>query len=230
MKPQLKYQAIYSHRDKYPITVMCEFFSVSRSGYYCFVKRMNKPEKNQKVVEIIAECQKKTNKTYGYRRVHEYLSTHGIKLNRKTVLRLMNKYNLLSEIRRRRKYRVMSQQLHRYPNLLNRDFNATRPNEKWVTDISYIFTKQGVMYLSIIRDLYDNSIVAYNTGIMRFEIASSIPHSIIGMIHFETSYMLRTVGLLVFLWGLVYYSIITMVVTVATGGFAWFVVAALKDK
>lgn len=164
MKPQLKYQAIYSHRHKYPITVMCEFFGVSRSGYYCFVKRMNKPEKHQQAVEIISKCQKETNKTYGYRRVHEYLSTHGIKLNRKTVLRLMNKYNLLSEIRRRRKYRVMSQQLHRYPNLLNRNFSATRPNEKWVTDISYIFTKQGVLYLSIIRDLYDNSIVAYKTG------------------------------------------------------------------
>lgn len=58
----------------------------------------------------------------------------------------------------------MSQQLHRYPNLLNRDFSASRPNEKWVTDISYIFTKQEVLYLSIIHDLYDNSIVAYNTG------------------------------------------------------------------
>ena len=164
MKPRRKYEAIYSHRHKYPITVMCKFFGVSRSGYYCFVKRMNKPEKHQQAVEIIAECQKKYNKTYGYRRVCEYLLTRGIKLNRKTVLRLMNKYNLLSEIRRRRKYRVMSQQLHRYPNLLNRDFSATRPNEKWVTDISYISTKQGVLYLSIIRDLYDNSIVAYKTG------------------------------------------------------------------
>ena len=117
MKPQLKYEAIYSHRHKYPITVMCEFFIVSRSGYYCFVKRMNKPEKHQQAVEKIAECQKKTNKTYGYRRVHEYLSTHGIKLNRKTVLRLMNKYNLLSEIRRRRKYRIrqLIPRLYKYP-------------------------------------------------------------------------------------------------------------------
>ena len=54
--------------------------------------------------------------------------------------------------------------LHRYPNLLNRDFHADRPNQKWVTDISYIKTGQGFLYLSIIRDLYDNSIVAYKTG------------------------------------------------------------------
>lgn len=143
---------------------MCRFFRVSRSGYYCYVKRIGNPEKHQRAVKLIDECQKKTNRTYGYRRVKEYLDSNGVVLNPKTILRLMNKYDLLSEIRRRHKYRVMSQQLHRYPNLLNRDFSTTRPNEKWVTDISYIFTKQGVLYLSIIRDLYDNSIVAYNTG------------------------------------------------------------------
>ena len=58
----------------------------------------------------------------------------------------------------------MGHQLYRYENLLNRQFQADRPNQKWVTDISYIQTKQGVLYLSMIRDLYDNSIVAYKTG------------------------------------------------------------------
>ena len=73
------------------------------------------------------------------------------------------KYGLLSMIRRK-KYRNYGECLHKYPNLLNRYFSAERPNQKWVTDISYIHTKQGVLYLSIIRDLYDNSIVAYKTG------------------------------------------------------------------
>lgn len=54
--------------------------------------------------------------------------------------------------------------MYRYPNLLNRDFKANKPNQKWVTDISYIKTAQGTLYLSVIRDLYDNSIVAYKTG------------------------------------------------------------------
>ena len=58
----------------------------------------------------------------------------------------------------------MGQQLHKYENLLGRQFHAEKPNSKWVTDISYIQTKQGVLYLSMIRDLYDNSIVAYKTG------------------------------------------------------------------
>ena len=75
----------------------------------------------------------------------------------------MNKYNLLSVIRRRR-YVKYKETLHRYPNLLGRDFTAECPNRKWVTDISYIRTGQGFLYLSVIRDLYDNSIVAYKTG------------------------------------------------------------------
>ena len=71
----------------------------------------------------------------------------------------MQKYNLLSVVRRK-KYRNYGE----YLNLLNRDFKADRPNQKWVTDISYIKAGQGFLYLSVIRDLYDNSIVAYKTG------------------------------------------------------------------
>ena len=92
------------------------------------------------------------------------LEAKGIHCNPKTILRVMKKYDLLSEIRRRRKWVNMGQQLHRYENLLNRQFHADKPNRKWVTDISYIHTKQGILYLSMIRDLYDNSIVAYKTG------------------------------------------------------------------
>ena len=64
----------------------------------------------------------------------------------------------------RKQYRNCGEHLHRYPNLLNRNFYAEKPNQKWVADISYIHTKQGVLYLSVIRDLYDNSVVAYKTG------------------------------------------------------------------
>ena len=74
----------------------------------------------------------------------------------------MQKYNLLSVVRRK-KFKYVSEHLHKYPNLLNREFEAEKPNQKWVTDISYIKTVQGFLYLSIIRDLYDNSIVAYKT-------------------------------------------------------------------
>ena len=142
---------------------MCRFFKVSRSGYYDYVKRIDIPAKDLPLAEKIKECQEKCGRTYGYRRVHIWLHNEGIDIDPKTVLRVMQKYNLLSVIRRK-KYRNYGNYLHRYENLLNRDFHADRPNQKWVTDISYIKTKQGTLYLSIIRDLYDNSIVAYKTG------------------------------------------------------------------
>ena len=96
--------------------------------------------------------------------MHLWLESQGIHRNPKTVLRIMKKYGILSEIRRKRKWQNLGQQIHRYKNLLNRQFFADRPNSKWVTDITYIQTKEGVLYLSVIRDLYDNSIVAYKTA------------------------------------------------------------------
>ena len=163
MKAAVKYLVIYRHKEKYSITEMCRFFEVSRSGYYDFVKRMDKPAKDLKLSELIRECQFETKQTYGYRRVSIWLERKGVHHNPKTILRVMNKYNLLSVVRRR-KYCNYSQALHRYDNLLNRDFNADRPNQKWVTDISYIKTAQGFLYISVIRDLYDLSIVAYKTS------------------------------------------------------------------
>ncbi len=165
MKPYVKYLAIYHHGTKYPVLVMCRFFRVSRSGYYGYISRMDKPQRDEPLSKIIAECQERCGKTYGCRRIQIWLKkTQNLSLNLKTVLRVMNKYGLLSDIRRRRKYRHMGEQLHKYENLLNRQFQADRPNAKWVTDISYIHTAQGILYLSMIRDLYDNSIVAYKTG------------------------------------------------------------------
>ena len=165
MKPSVKYSVIYKFRSKYPVSVTCNFFGVSRSGYYDYVKRIEQPQWDEVLAKIIQECQKRCSMTYGYRRVHIWLMREkSLYYNPKTVLRIMNKYGLLSEIRRRKKYKYMSQQIHKYENLLNRNFTADRPNTKWVTDISYIHTSQGVLYLSMIRDLYDNSIVAYRTG------------------------------------------------------------------
>ena len=165
MRPRVKYQIIHMNHKRYPVSVMCRFFGVSRSGYYDYVKRLDQPAHDAGLAEIIREQQKKCDKTYGYRRMWKWLKkTKKIYRNPKTILRIMKKYELLSEIRRRRKWRQMGQQLHKYENLLNREFHADRPNCKWVTDISYIHTGQGVLYLSVIRDLFDNSIVAYKTG------------------------------------------------------------------
>ena len=164
MRPRIKYHIIYRHNEEYPVSVMCAFFAVSRSGYYAFVQRLGRPEKDAALAELIAQQRERSFHTYGYRRMWLWLKTQNIFRNPKTVLRIMKKYDLLSEIRRRRKWLQMGQQVYKYRNLLNREFHADRPNRKWVTDISYIHTGQGILYLSMIRDLYDNSIVAYKTG------------------------------------------------------------------
>ena len=165
MRPQVKYQIVYMNRNRYSVSAMCHFFGVSRSGYYDYVNRIDQPAHDAVLVEIIREQQEKCDRTYGYRRMWKWLKkVKKINRNPKTILRIMKKHELLSEIRRRRKWRQMGQQLHKYENLLNREFQAERPNHKWVTDISYIHTGQGVLYLSVIRDLFDNSIVAYKTG------------------------------------------------------------------
>ena len=80
---------------------MCRLFKVSRSGYYDFVKRMEKPDRDLTLAQLIEECQEECKQTYGYRRVSIWLDNRNHHHNPKTVLRVMQKYNLLSEVRRK---------------------------------------------------------------------------------------------------------------------------------
>ena len=81
---------------------MCRFFKVSRGGYYDYVKRMELPDRDLPLAEQIKACQQEVKQTYGYRRVQIWLERKGIHRNPKTVLRVMQKYNLLSVIRRKK--------------------------------------------------------------------------------------------------------------------------------
>lgn len=98
----IKYQVIFKYKDKYSISEMCRFFEVSRSGYYAYLKRKDIPDKDLPLAEKIMECQEESHRTYGYRRVHIWLERQGIQCNPKTVLRVMQKYNLLSVVRRKK--------------------------------------------------------------------------------------------------------------------------------
>ena len=89
MRPKTKYQVIYRHRTEYPISVMCRFFGVSRSGYYDFVRRADRPEKDKELADIIAMQRKRCWGTYGYRRMCLWLRSQSIYKNPKTVLRII---------------------------------------------------------------------------------------------------------------------------------------------
>ena len=145
---------------------MCHYFKISRAAYYVWVKGLGKPDKDNERMSLVEKAWLKSRKTYGYRRVTIYLQQAGHAINHKTVLRLMQKMNIRSVARRRKPYKKLSQleTYHRYQNILDRDFTATKPNQKWVTDISFVRTRQGWAYLSTIKDLFDGFIVAHKLG------------------------------------------------------------------
>lgn len=153
---------VYRFKDRFLVRDLCRLLEVSRSGYYKWLRRLGRTDKDAVVADLIRQCQGRTRKTYGYRRVKIWLLREtGLVMNHKAVLRIMRKYNLLAQPKKKRFHHYDLGTYHHYENILNRDFNASRPNEKWVTDISYIPTSQGFLYLSVIKDLYDKSIVAY---------------------------------------------------------------------
>ena len=91
MRPRAKYAVIYRHRNEYLVSVMCRFFHVSRSGYYGFVHKLGKPEKDAALAQCIAQQQDKCFQTYGYRRMYLWLERQGIHHNPRTILRVMKK-------------------------------------------------------------------------------------------------------------------------------------------
>lgn len=162
MRPSLKYKIIYRKRGSYSISEMCKFFEVSRSGYYSFVNRIGQPDRDKPMAELIQERRVgRFGKSLGCRRMQKWLEQEkDLHYNYKTVWRVMQKYGLLSECRRKRYHRP-GEVMHVYPNDLNRNFHSEQPDTKWVTDITYIQTPQGTLYLSAILDLYDRHVVAY---------------------------------------------------------------------
>ena len=161
------YQVIYHLCKKYPVTAMSQFFEVSRSGYYAWVDRLGRVDRDSAGMAAVEAAYQHSRRTYGYRRVTDWLQRRPeTYMNHKTVLRLMQKLGIRS-VARKRKFQTRAEviaRLHYYPNLLNRNFSATRPNQKWLTDVTYIHTDQGIVYLSVIKDLYDGFIVAYHTS------------------------------------------------------------------
>jgi putative transposase len=146
------------------VKTMCEFFGVSRAAYYAWVKKLDASDPDQERMEQVQAAYEGSHKTYGYRRITLHLQIKmGLSINHKAVLRLMHKLGIRSRARKPKMYKKLEDisTYHRYPNVLNRDFAATKPNQKWVTDITYIRTQQGWAYLSTIKDLFDGFIVAY---------------------------------------------------------------------
>lgn len=153
----------------YPIQLLCEIACVSKSGYYKWVKRQLCPSEKQLEDEVIKKkivgCHDKFKGIYGYRRVKIWLEkTYDLFINHKRVQRLMSELGLKAVIRKRKPYYGKKEAYVISDNHLNRDFHASQPNEKWVTDITYLIFNGQRLYLSAIKDLYNNEIVSYHVS------------------------------------------------------------------
>jgi putative transposase len=161
----VKYQFIAAHRQEFEIRVMCRVLAVSRSGYYAWRKRPLSPRKmaDQELAQQIKDIHQQSRQTYGSPRIQAELAENGINCSHKRVARLMRDEALWAK--QKRKFKVTTtDSVHNYPvapNLLNQDFTASRPNEKWVVDITYIPTAEGWLYLAVVLDLYSRRIVGW---------------------------------------------------------------------
>jgi putative transposase len=166
----MRFAFIDAKKAEYPIGFMCEQLGLSPSGYYAWKLRKPSRRESEDVllgVEVAAAHQA-SGKRYGSTRVHKVLLAAGRKTSRKRVARLMRKQSLVARPQRMKKRRMCTTDSnHAFPiapDLVGRDFTAQAPNKIWVTDITYIWTREGWLYLAAIVDLYSRRVVGWATS------------------------------------------------------------------
>lgn len=153
------------YQKEFPVGKMCEVLKVSSSAYYAWrngssTKRIERELVLKSKIEAIYNC---SQYTYGSPRVYVDLKKVQEKVSRSLVARVMRKYGFRSV--HAKKFKVTTDSKHKLPvaeNILNREFTATRPAEKWVSDLTYVYTKEGWLYLTTIIDLYDRMVVGWS--------------------------------------------------------------------
>lgn len=148
-------------KEKYPLKYLLRATNLARSVYYYQAQVSKKPDAYERELEMIKSIYHEHKGRYGYRRIHLALRKQGVRLNHKTVQRLMAQLGLKSTVRPK-KYRSYKGEVGRTaPNVLERDFKATKPDEKWVTDVTEFKVNEQKVYLSPIVDLFNQEVVAY---------------------------------------------------------------------
>jgi transposase InsO family protein len=160
----MKFKIVADLAARYPVKALCQMLQVSRSGYYAWRKRgpSRRQQENEQLLVQIKTVYEHGRGTYGYRRIYAALVAKGIACGKHRVRRLMQMHRL--QAKRKRRYRTTTESRHRLPiapNRLARDFTATAANQKWVSDITFVPTYEGWLYLSVILDLYSRLVVAW---------------------------------------------------------------------
>lgn len=152
-------------RATYPLNELLRELGLPRSSYFYHRARMEVADKYAEVRRAMAEIFERNYRCYGYRRIHASLSRQSLKISEKVVRRLMKQECLVAIARRRRRYGSYLGEIAPAPdNLLNRDFRASAPNEKWLTDVTEFQIPAGKVYLSPMIDCYDGMVVSWSIG------------------------------------------------------------------
>lgn len=164
----MKYRFMYEHRGQYRISKMAEVMEASRGGYYAWVKQgciSRRRQRDEKDLEVVRQAFEDTRETYGPRRLSKHLQQQGHPIGRVRVERLMRENNIVPKTVK--KWRATTNSNHDYPvapNLLERNFTVAQPNTTWVSDITYVATGEGWLYLAAVMDLCTGKIVGWAMG------------------------------------------------------------------
>lgn len=151
-------------RKDYSVSLLCAVLGVSKSGYYAYIKRPKQQtsSKDRELLTKIRRVYSLNNGTYGAKRIAKYISSKGTLVNHKKVARIMRETNLKATVRRPKSTKESKSKAggYVYENLLNRDFEATHPNQKWVTDMTEVLVEDKKYYISALMDLFNREILA----------------------------------------------------------------------
>jgi putative transposase len=162
----VKYLFIARHKKTWPIDLMCRLLGVKRNGYYGYAKRQqNHPEDPERaeLIDWINKVSNASRHTYGSRRMKKALNALGYPIGRNKTRRLMKEAGVW--VRYQKKYKVTTNSKHKKPlfnNELNRQFKVESPNRAYVSDITYVWTQEGWLYLAVVLDLYSRKVVGWS--------------------------------------------------------------------
>lgn len=163
----MKFEFIRVERALYTVSLLCRVLGVARSGFYAWLARgpsAHQTRDAELAVEVVAS-HKRSRGVYGSPRVHADLAARGVRVSKKRVARLMRERGL--QARPRRRFVATTDSRHDAPpapNLVARDFDASAPNETWVSDVSFVPTSEGWLYLAVVLDLFSRRIVGWATS------------------------------------------------------------------
>lgn len=162
----MKFEFMRNRSEEFSIEKMAKIFEVSVNGYYSYIKRKAsfREEENNHLIDLIAKIYREGRSMYGSPRIHGKLKNQGIKCSRKRVAKLMRKQGLAAKMRKSWKKTTRQGKRDAAANLICQEFKAEAPNKKWVSDITYIKTKEGWLYLTAIIDLFSRKVVGMSMG------------------------------------------------------------------